>query len=189
MSTFQRLLGLGRWARDGVFTRKRKTLQRRRVILLGIEVLESRLNPAFANLSTIAQSMQLGENALPQVPGLDASVAQMLPSKLSDIVGLNAYGNGFSTSNGNGWSQFDTQYPTPTVSNLQSVANTITAGLPSGLSATVIATNNGTAISAGNALTSSTTAPAYGSLPDLMLNQMMMKMKMISNHLISNHLN
>ena len=41
MSTFQRLLGLGRWARDGVFTRKRKTLQRRRVILLGIEVLES----------------------------------------------------------------------------------------------------------------------------------------------------
>jgi hypothetical protein len=36
----------------------------------------------------------------------------MLPSKLSDIVGLNAYGNGFSTSNGSGWSQFDTQYPT-----------------------------------------------------------------------------
>ncbi|MCY2937970.1 MAG: hypothetical protein NTV55_06395, partial [Planctomycetota bacterium] len=171
MSTFQRLLGLGRWARDGVFTRKRKTLQRRRVILLGIEVLERRLNPAFANLSTIAQSMQLGENALPQIPGLDASVGQMPGSRLSDIVGLNAYGNGFSTSNGSGWSQFDTQYPTPTVSNLQSVANTVTAGLPSGLSATVSPTNNGTAISAGSALSSSTTASAYGNLPDLMQNQ------------------
>ena len=164
MSTFRRLLG--RWARDGVFTRKRNTLQRRNVIVPGIEVLESRLNPAFSSLSSIAQSLQLSENALPQVPGLDASVAQMLPSRLSDIVGLNAYGNG-NTS----WSQFDTQYPTPTVSDLQAVANTVTTGLPSGISGTVIPTNNGSAISAGNALTSSTASVAYGSLPDLQLGQ------------------
>jgi len=141
MSTFQRLLGLGRWARDGVFTRKRNTLQRRRVIVPGIEVLESRLNPAFSNLNTIAQSMQLGENALPQIPGLDASVGQMPGSRLSDIVGLNAYGNGFSSSNGSGWSQFDTQYPTQ---NLISGFGTSGTGwnIATGLGQTATISNN-----------------------------------------------
>ena len=76
-----------------------------------IELLESRLTPAFSNLSTIAQSLRQAEDALPQIPGLDASLAQMAPSRLSDVLGLNAYGNGANT-----WSQFDTSYPNPSVS-------------------------------------------------------------------------
>ena len=65
--------------------------------LLGLEFLESRITPSFANINTIAQSLRLAEDALPQVPGLDGSVGQMAPDRLSDLLGLNAYGNGAST--------------------------------------------------------------------------------------------
>ena len=93
--------------------------------LLGLEFLESRITPSFANINTIAQSLRLAEDALPQVPGLDGSVGQMVPDRLSDLLGLNAYGNGAST-----WSQFDTTYPNPTVANLQTVASAIVSGSP-----------------------------------------------------------
>ena len=128
-----------------------------------IELLESRLTPAFSNLSTIAQSLRQAEDALPQIPGLDASLAQMAPSRLSDVLGLNAYNNGANT-----WSQFDTSYPNPSLSNLQSVASAITANSP--YTATVTYTA-GDQVSSGNALNSSNSVPAYGSLPDLSLGQ------------------
>ena len=131
--------------------------------LLGLEFLESRITPSFANINTIAQSLRLAEDALPQVPGLDGSVGQMVPDRLSDLLGLNAYGNGAST-----WSQFDTTYPNPTVANLQTVASAIVSGSPYSSTITPIF---GTTSTPGNALVSSTTFPAYGNLPDLKLGQ------------------
>jgi hypothetical protein len=109
---------------------------------LAIERLESRINPSFSNLTTVAQSLRQAENALPQVPGLDTSIGAMLPSRLSDVVGLNAYGSGAST-----WAGFDQQYPNPTVENLVSIANTVTAGLPTPSPTTTLISgfgNNGT---------------------------------------------
>ena len=73
------------------------TLPMQKTRLLGLEFLESRITPSFANINTIAQSLRLAEDALPQVPGLDGSVGQMVPDRLSDLLGLNAYGNGAST--------------------------------------------------------------------------------------------
>jgi len=128
-----------------------------------LEFLEGRINPSFANMDIIAQSLRLAEDALPQVPGLDASVGQMLPDRLSDLIGLNAYGNGAST-----WSQFDTLYPNPTVANLNTIANTIVSGSP--YSSTITPTS-GTTPSAGNALLSSLNYIQAGLLPDLMLGQ------------------
>jgi len=128
-----------------------------------IELLERRLTPAFSNLSTIAQSLRQAEDALPQIPGLDASLGQMAPSRLSDVLGLNAYNNGTNT-----WSQFDTSYPNPSVANLQSVASAITANSPYTSTVTYTA---GDSVGSGNALNSSANTPAYGSLPDLGLGQ------------------
>ena len=128
-----------------------------------LEFLEGRINPSFANMDIIAQSLRLAEDALPQVPGLDASVGQMLPDRLSDLIGLNAYGNG-----ANSWSQFDTLYPNPTVANLNTIANTIVSGSP--YSSTITPTS-GTTPSAGNALLSSLNYIQAGLLPDLMLGQ------------------
>jgi len=128
-----------------------------------IEVLESRLNPSLANLSTIAQSLRQAEDALPQIPGLDASLGQMAPSRLSDLLGLNAYGNGANT-----WSQFDATFPSPTAEDLYTIAGSITANSP--YTATISPTIGPAALS-GNMLTSSTMSPAYGSLPDLGLGQ------------------
>ena len=139
------------------------TLPMQKPRLLGLEFLESRITPSFANINTIAQSLRLAEDALPQVPGLDGSVGQMAPDRLSDLLGLNAYGNGAST-----WSQFDTTYPNPTVANLQTVASAIVSGSPYSSTITPIF---GTTSTPGNATVSSTTIPAYGNLPDLMLGQ------------------
>ena len=128
-----------------------------------LEILENRINPSFANLNTISQSLRLAEDALPQIPGLDASLGQMAPDRLSDLLGQNAYGNGAST-----WAQMDTLYPNPTVSNLKTIATTITTGSPYSTSITPILSTTSTP---GNSFQSSTTFPAYGNLPDLMLGQ------------------
>ena len=98
MGSFRTILGLDRFfgsrsAKRAGQVGERLRRERKAVVQPALERLESRINLSFSNLNTIAQSMQLGEAALPQVPGLDASVAQMLPTSLSDIVGLNAYGN------------------------------------------------------------------------------------------------
>ena len=130
-----------------------------------IEILESRINPSFSNLSTIAQSLRQAENALPQIPGLDSSLGQMTPSRLSDVLGLNAYNNG-----ANIWSQFDTTYPNPSASDLWTIANTLVSGSPAGMTTAVTCTA-GDLVGAGNALTSSTSVPAYGTIPDLKLAQ------------------
>ena len=105
---------------------------------------------AFSDMATIADSLRLAEDELPQVPGLDASPAQMLPARLSDILALDAYGNGQAQ-----WSHFDSAYPTPTVANLQSVANAITNGSANlSWSTQVLPTTNGASASTGNALQS-----------------------------------
>ena len=130
-----------------------------------IEILESRINPSFGNLSTIAQSLRQAEDALPLIPGLDSSLGQMAPSRLSDVLGLNAYNNGANT-----WSQFDTTYPNPSASDLWTIANTLVSGSPAGMTTAVTCTA-GDLVGAGNALTSSTSVPAYGTIPDLKLAQ------------------
>ena len=145
MSSIHRFLAWGR----GTFGNRKfaakaiapRSSGRKRAIP-AIELLESRINPSFGNLSTVAQSLRQAENALPQVPGLDTSIGAMLPSRLSDVVGLNAYGSGANT-----WAGFDQQYPNPTVENLVSIANTVTAGLPTSSSTTNLISgfgNNGT---------------------------------------------
>ncbi|RLT17632.1 MAG: LamG domain-containing protein, partial [Planctomycetota bacterium] len=144
-------------------TYRKTTLPLGSFLVPRLEFLEGRINPSFANIDIIAQSLRLAEDALPQVPGLDASVGQMLPDRLSDLIGLNAYGNG-----ANSWSQFDTLYPNPTVANLNTIANTIVSGSP--YSSTITPTS-GTTPSAGNALLSSLNYIQAGLLPDLMLGQ------------------
>ena len=128
-----------------------------------LEFLEGRINPSFANMDIIAQSLREAEDALPQIPGLDSNLAQMVPYRLSDALALNNIGNG-NTS----WSQFDTTYPNPTASDLQTIAQTIsqvsTTGGPT-------VSGFGTQISAGSAMTSSVSVPVWGVLPDLMLGQ------------------
>lgn len=117
---------------------------------------------AFSDLATIADSLRLAEDDLPQVPGLDVSPAQMLPARLSDILALEVTGNGQTT-----WSEFDSTYPSPSVGDVQSVANEIAAG--SSWPTVVLPTTSGVSISAGNALQSSTAQPQFAQLPDLQL--------------------
>ncbi|MGA0039560.1 MAG: LamG-like jellyroll fold domain-containing protein, partial [Pirellulales bacterium] len=120
---------------------------------------------AFGGVSEIAASLRLAEENIPQVPGLDVSPAQMLPARLSDILGLDDSGNGQTT-----WSDFDSRYPFPTVADVQSVANTIAA---TGLwQADILPSNAGSSTSAGNSLQSSTDAPRFAQLPDLQLGSM-----------------
>ena len=159
LSGFFPLLDLRR-ARQGVPS-KAPSARRRPAI----EILESRINPSFGNLSTIAQSLRQAEDALPRIPGLDSSLGQMAPSRLSDVLGLNAYNNGANT-----WSQFDTTYPNPSASDLWTIANTLVSGSPAGMT-TAITCTAGDLAGAGNALTSSTSVPAYGTIPDLKLAQ------------------
>ena len=128
-----------------------------------LELLESRVNPSFANMDIIAQSLREAEDALPQIPGLDSNLAQMVPNRLSDALALNNIDNG-NTS----WSQFDTTYPNPTTLDLQTIAQTISQASTIGGPTVSLA---GTTVSAGSAMTSSTTVPVWGVLPDLMLGQ------------------
>lgn len=112
-----------------------------------LERLERRSLLAFSDLATIADSLRLAEDSLPQVPGTDASLAQMLPARLSAILALDAYGNGQTT-----WSSFDTQFPSPTVADVQAVANTIVSGAAfSPVALPTVASSSGT-VSPGNAL-------------------------------------
>jgi hypothetical protein len=115
---------------------------------------------AFSGIATVADSLRLAEDSLPQVPGLDVSLGQMLPARLSDILGLDVAGNGQTT-----WSGFDTAYPFPTVADVQAVANTIAAS--GSWTADMLPATAGTATSAGYGLQSSTAQPAFAQLPDL----------------------
>lgn len=117
---------------------------------------------AFSGIATVADSLRLAEDSLPQVPGLDVSLGQMLPVRLSDILGLDVEGNGQTT-----WSGFDTAYPFPTVADVQAVATTIAAS--GSWTADILPATAGTATSAGYALQSSTAQPAFAQLPDLEL--------------------
>ena len=155
MGSFRTILGLDRFfgsrsAKRAGQVGERLRRERKAVVQPALERLESRINLSFSNLNTIAQSMQLGEAVLPQVPGVDASVAQMLPTSLSDIVGLNAYGNGFSSSYGSGWSQFDTQFPTEnlisgfgTNGTGWNIANGYSGGATASISNNVLSLTNG----------------------------------------------
>jgi len=116
---------------------------------MALERLERRSMLAFSDMATIADSLRLAEDALPQIPGLDASMAQMLPARLSDILGLDAYGNGANT-----WSGFDTAYPSPSVADVQAVANAIVQNSP--WTTTVLPSTANLSASAGHALNSST---------------------------------
>ncbi len=117
---------------------------------------------AFSGIATVADSLRLAEDDLPQVPGLDVSLGQMLPVRLSDILGLDVEGNGQTT-----WSSFDTAYPFPTVADVQAVANAIAA---SGTwTADILPATAGSATSAGSALQSSTAQPLFAQLPELAL--------------------
>jgi autotransporter-associated beta strand protein len=115
---------------------------------------------AFSGIATVADSLRLAEDSLPQVPGLDVSLGQMLPVRLSDILGLDVEGNGQTT-----WSGFDTAYPFPTVADVQAVASSIAAS--GSWTADMLPATAGTATSAGYGLQSSTAQPAFAQLPDL----------------------
>ena len=115
---------------------------------------------AFSGITTVADSLRLAEDALPQVPGLDVSLGQMLPVRLSEILGLDVEGNGQTT-----WSSFDTAYPFPTVADVQAVASTIAAS--GNWTADMLPATAGTAASAGYGLQSSTAQPAFAQLPSL----------------------
>jgi len=117
---------------------------------------------AFSGIATVAESLRLAEDSLPQVPGLDVSLGQMLPVRLSDILGLDVEGNGQTA-----WSGFDAAYPFPTVADVQAVANTIAAS--GSWTAGMLPATAGTATSAGYGLQSSTAQPAFAQLPDLEL--------------------
>ena len=117
---------------------------------------------AFSGIATVADSLRLAEDALPQVPGLDVSLGQMLPVRLSDILGLDVEGNGQTT-----WSSFDTAYPYPTVADVQAVANEIAAS--GSWTADMLPATAGIAASAGYGLQSSTAQPAFAQLPSLEL--------------------
>ena len=115
---------------------------------------------AFSGISTVAESLRLAEDALPQVPGTDVSLGQMLPVRLSDILGLDVEGNGQTT-----WNGFDAAYPFPTVANVQSVATAIASG--TAWPAEVLPSTAGISTSAGYALQSSTDRALFAELPDL----------------------
>ena len=115
---------------------------------------------AFSGITTVADSLRLAEDSLPQVPGLDVSLGQMLPVRLSEILGLDVEGNGQTT-----WSSFDTAYPFPTVADVQAVASTIAAS--GNWTADMLPATAGTAASAGYGLQSSTAQPAFAQLPSL----------------------
>lgn len=117
---------------------------------------------AFSGIDTIADSLRLAEEALPQVPGTEVSLGQMLPVRLSDMLGLDVEGNGQTT-----WSGFDTAYPYPDVADVQSVADAIAAG--TAWPGTVLPSTAGISTSAGYALQSSSSSPQFAQLPDLQL--------------------